>query len=91
LHGLPADAAAQSSALRGKVVADGSSTVFPVTEATAASFRDHYLNVNVTVGISGTGGFKRFVKGDPDIQTRPGRSSLKNSRLPRQTAFNSSS
>ncbi len=59
---------AQSSALRGKVVVDGSSTVFPITEAAAAAFRDVYPNVNVTVAVSGTGGgFKRFAKGETDI------------------------
>ncbi|MDZ7831981.1 MAG: PstS family phosphate ABC transporter substrate-binding protein [Desulfobacterales bacterium] len=63
-----APAGAQSSALSGKVVVDGSSTVYPVTEAAAAAFRDDFPNVNVTVAISGTGGgFKRFVRGDTDI------------------------
>ncbi len=62
------NAYAQSSALQGKVVVDGSSTVYPVTEAAAAAFRDSYPNVNVTVAISGTGGgFKRFVQGETDI------------------------
>jgi phosphate transport system substrate-binding protein len=56
------------SALRGKITVDGSSTVYPVTEAAAAGFRKDYPNINVTVGISGTGGgFKRFVKGETDI------------------------
>ncbi len=59
---------AQQAALRGKVVADGSSTVYPVTEAAAAAFRDEYPKVNVTVAVSGTGGgFKRFVRGETDI------------------------
>lgn len=62
--GLPA----QPSALKGSVVADGSSTVFPVTEAAAAAFRKDFPSVNVTVAVSGTGGgFKRFVKGETDI------------------------
>ncbi len=65
---LNGDVHAQASALRGKVVVDGSSTVYPITEAAAAAFRETYPNVNVTVAISGTGGgFKRFVKGETDI------------------------
>jgi phosphate transport system substrate-binding protein len=61
-------ASAQPSALRGTVSVDGSSTVFPITEAAAAEFRKEFPNVNVTVGVSGTGGgFKRFVKGETDI------------------------
>jgi len=62
------DVRAQASALRGKVVVDGSSTVYPVTEAAAAAFRKDFPNVDVTVAISGTGGgFKRFVKGETDL------------------------
>ncbi len=54
--------------LRGTVEIDGSSTVFPNSEATASAFRERYPNVNVTVGISGTGGgFKRFTQGSTDI------------------------
>ena len=48
---------------------DGSSTVFPITEAVAEEFqREKRGTVNVTVGISGTGGgFKKFVRGEIDI------------------------
>ncbi len=48
---------------------DGSSTVFPVTEAVAEEFqKEKQGKVNVTVGISGTGGgFKKFVRGETDI------------------------
>jgi phosphate transport system substrate-binding protein len=48
---------------------DGSSTVFPITEAVAEEFqKDKKGQVNVTVGISGTGGgFKKFVRGEIDI------------------------
>jgi phosphate transport system substrate-binding protein len=61
-------ATAQPSALRGTIAVDGSSTVFPITEAAAAAFRKEFPNVNVTVAVSGTGGgFKRFVKGETDI------------------------
>lgn len=49
---------------------DGSSTVFPVTEAMAEEFQALQKGkVNVTVGISGTGGgFKKFCRGETDIQ-----------------------
>jgi len=48
---------------------DGSSTVFPITEAVAEEFqREQQGKVNVTVGISGTGGgFKKFVRGEIDV------------------------
>lgn len=46
---------------------DGSSTVYPVTEAVAEEFQAQY-GTRVTVGISGTGGgFKRFCRGETDI------------------------
>ncbi|OGA55567.1 MAG: protein sphX [Betaproteobacteria bacterium RIFCSPLOWO2_12_FULL_65_14] len=48
---------------------DGSSTVFPVTEAVAEDFQKAKRGkVRVTVGISGTGGgFKKFCRGETDI------------------------
>ena len=50
------------------IKADGSSTVFPITEAMAEEFQKKNPNVKVTVGISGTGGgFKKFCKGETDI------------------------
>lgn len=56
------------SALKGKIVVDGSSTVYPITEAAAAAFRKDFPNVDITVAVSGTGGgFKRFAKGETDI------------------------
>ena len=46
---------------------DGSSTVYPVTEAVAEEFQSGG-GARVTVGISGTGGgFKRFCRGETDI------------------------
>jgi phosphate transport system substrate-binding protein len=54
--------------LKGKVRIDGSSTVFPVTEAVAEEFQKVNRKVRVTVGISGTGGgFKKFSTGQTDI------------------------
>jgi phosphate transport system substrate-binding protein len=48
---------------------DGSSTVFPVTEAVAEDFQKaKKQQVKVTVGISGTGGgFKKFCRSETDI------------------------
>ena len=47
---------------------DGSSTVFPITEAVAEDFQAANRGVNVTVGISGTGGgFEKFCGGETDI------------------------
>jgi phosphate transport system substrate-binding protein len=48
---------------------DGSSTVFPITEAVAEEFQKSMKGkVKVTVGISGTGGgFKKFCRGEIDI------------------------
>ena len=48
---------------------DGSSTVFPITEAVAEEYQIQKRGkVHVTVGISGTGGgFKRFCRGETDI------------------------
>ncbi|MSQ58356.1 MAG: PstS family phosphate ABC transporter substrate-binding protein [Betaproteobacteria bacterium] len=51
------------------VKVDGSSTVFPITEAVAEDFqRATKGKMRVTVGISGTGGgFKKFCRGETDI------------------------
>ncbi|MBI2082487.1 MAG: PstS family phosphate ABC transporter substrate-binding protein [Deltaproteobacteria bacterium] len=48
---------------------DGSSTVYPVTEAVAEEFQKEKKGaMHVTVGISGTGGgFKKFCRGETDI------------------------
>ncbi|MCX7893156.1 MAG: PstS family phosphate ABC transporter substrate-binding protein [Burkholderiales bacterium] len=58
-----------ASAQQKVVKIDGSSTVFPVTEAVAEEFQKAKKGaVNVTVGISGTGGgFKKFCRGETDI------------------------
>ncbi len=54
--------------LKGAIAIDGSSTVYPITEAVAEEFRNEAAGVRVTVGISGTGGgFKRFAIGETDI------------------------
>ncbi len=54
--------------LGGMVRIDGSSTVYPITEAVAEEFRAEEPAVRVTVGVSGTGGgFKKFIRGETDI------------------------
>ena len=60
-------ASAQSTAAIIKI--DGSSTVYPITEAVAEDFQKANKGaVKVTVGISGTGGgFKKFCRGEIDI------------------------
>lgn len=59
---------AEGEALSGKVVMDGSSTVFPIMEAVAEEYSFEQSDVEVTVGVSGTGGgFKRFVTGETDF------------------------
>lgn len=52
----------------GRVVGDGSSTVFPITEAVAEEFGAVRPRVRVTVGVSGTGGgFSKFCNGETDF------------------------
>jgi phosphate transport system substrate-binding protein len=52
----------------GEVVADGSSTVEPLTAAAGELFAQENGGVNVSVGTSGTGGgFEKFCAGDTDI------------------------
>ena len=53
----------------GSVIAiDGSSTVFPITEAVAEEFQLASSGARVTVGISGTGGgFSKFCAGETDL------------------------
>ncbi len=66
LTGLSASGLVQAQAL---VKVDGSSTVYPITEAVAEDFQKSKKNsVRVTVGISGTGGgFKKFCRGETDV------------------------
>lgn len=60
--GIPAQS--QGAVIR----ADGSSTVFPITEAVAEQFQKANRGVRVTVGTSGTGGgFRKFCNGETDI------------------------
>jgi phosphate transport system substrate-binding protein len=63
LAGISATAEAQL------IKIDGSSTVYPITEAVAEEFQKSKKGaIKVTVGISGTGGgFKKFCRGETDI------------------------
>jgi phosphate transport system substrate-binding protein len=57
-----------SGKISGSISIDGSSTVYPITEAVAEEFKAAYPDVKVTVGLSGTGGgFKKFGRGEIDI------------------------
>ncbi|MDF2594950.1 MAG: phosphate binding protein [Clostridia bacterium] len=63
-----APVAEEASKLSGDIIVDGSSTVFPITEAVAEEFRALYPEVNVPIGVSGTGGgFKKFALGETAI------------------------
>jgi phosphate transport system substrate-binding protein len=54
--------------LSGQIVIDGSSTVFPITEAMSEEFTKTNPNVKVPVGFAGTGGgFKKLIAGEIDI------------------------
>ncbi|HJQ55572.1 MAG TPA: PstS family phosphate ABC transporter substrate-binding protein [Vineibacter sp.] len=70
---LPAAAlisvAAGGAQAQSTIKIDGSSTVFPITEAVAEEFQKVQKGkVRVTVGISGTGGgFKKFCRGETDL------------------------
>ncbi len=57
-----------NTSLQGTVKVDGSSTVYPISEAAGSKFHDKFPRVDVTVGVKGTGGgFSEFVKGNIDI------------------------
>lgn len=61
-------AAAGGEEITGSVQIDGSSTVFPISEAVAEEFQAAYPGTQVTVGVSGSGGgFEKFCAGQTDI------------------------
>ena len=61
-------ATSSQAQLEGLIQIDGSSTVFPISEAMAEDFMAANSGVNVTVGVSGTGGgFRKFCAGETDI------------------------
>jgi phosphate transport system substrate-binding protein len=56
------------SEVAGTVTIDGSSTVFPVSEAMAEEFQLANPDVRITVGASGTGGgFEKFCGGETQV------------------------
>ncbi|MCY4380697.1 MAG: PstS family phosphate ABC transporter substrate-binding protein, partial [Proteobacteria bacterium] len=58
----------QNPKLTGRIVIDGSSTVYPITEAVAEEYQEKQPKVKITIGVSGSGGgFKKFLAGDTDI------------------------
>jgi phosphate transport system substrate-binding protein len=58
----------EGSGVSGEVTVDGSSTVFPMSQAAAELLREEAPDVKVAVGESGTGGgFERFCAGETDI------------------------
>ncbi len=60
--------AAPPAAAMSTIQIDGSSTVFPITEAVAEEYQAQPGAARVTVGVSGTGGgFKKFCRGESDI------------------------
>lgn len=57
-----------SDKLSGKIIIDGSSTVYPITTAIAEEFKNEQPDVEISVAMSGTGGgMKKFVAGEIDI------------------------
>ena len=58
----------KDSAAKSQIKIDGSSTVYPISEAVAEDYKKTNANVDITVGLSGTGGgFKKFGRGETDI------------------------
>lgn len=57
-----------TTALKGNITIDGSSTVYPISQAMAEEFNNKYGDVKISANASGTGGgMKKFVAGEIDI------------------------
>ncbi|HSJ31138.1 MAG TPA: PstS family phosphate ABC transporter substrate-binding protein [Longimicrobiales bacterium] len=69
LAGCGGERAGTDGELSGSIEIDGSSTVYPVSQAVAEEFMaENRGGVRVTVGVSGTGGgFRRFCAGETEI------------------------
>ena len=63
---------------KGRINIDGSSSVYPITEAVAEEYRNGHSDIRVTVGVSGTGG-------DIIIGALQAEADLKNLHLGKQT------
>jgi phosphate transport system substrate-binding protein len=62
------DGGSGGDGLSGRITADGSSTVGPLVTFAAEQFQRENSGVQITVGISGTGGgFERFCRGETDL------------------------
>lgn len=62
------DSGSEAGGASGSVTIDGSSTVFPMSDAAAELLNEENPNINVSVSESGTGGgFERFCNGETDI------------------------
>ncbi|MBQ0140341.1 MAG: PstS family phosphate ABC transporter substrate-binding protein [Kurthia sp.] len=60
--------ASNSEQLQGKLSGDGSSTVAPIMEAVVEEYAAEQPKVQVSVGVSGTGGgFEKFINGETDF------------------------
>src|SRR5688500_481585 len=54
--------------LRASIEIDGSSTVFPISQAVAEEFTLEHRGVKIAIGLSGTGGgFEKFCRGEIEI------------------------
>lgn len=68
---------------------DGSSTVFPITEAVAEEFQMANRGIMVMVGVSGTGGgFKKFSRNETDINDASRTIKAKEVAMCRETVYN---
>ncbi|MGB3495385.1 MAG: PstS family phosphate ABC transporter substrate-binding protein [Elainellaceae cyanobacterium] len=66
--GATGETADAGSGVSGSIAIDGSSTVFPISEAMAEEFQKVNPDVQITVGASGTGGgFEKFCNGETQI------------------------
>jgi phosphate transport system substrate-binding protein len=66
--GQSPSSSATATAAPSMIKVDGSSTVFPISEAMAEEFQKANTNIRVTVGVSGTGGgFQKFCRAETDI------------------------
>jgi len=62
------DKGSANQTLSGRIKIDGSSTVYPITEAVAEEYRSEAPGVKITIGVSGTGGgFQKFGRGETEI------------------------
>ncbi|MDQ0430042.1 phosphate transport system substrate-binding protein [Planomicrobium stackebrandtii] len=67
-EGTSSDTAGEEAAVEGSVAGDGSSTVAPIMEGIVEEYAGAQPDVQVTVGVSGTGGgFEKFIQGETDF------------------------